>query len=224
MTRATPLKSPFLGHAVVPRTLSVEHAARGRSGLIYPSGKGDNHGRNGWRTATATASVVNTRRVPLIVCIWSPSSRHTRPHTMQTGRLAGCLNGDRVGLPDCADVAGWRCAGVADARARGSPSRSRPAPGSRTRRGRTPRRSRGTAPCATPRLWPSPHARVAPTTCAVSTGNDVEEGVWGAMERKVRLATAVSGVSERPELAPSDRFRYGERVASQQVDVLVAER
>ena len=44
------------------------------------------------------------------------------------------------------------------------------------------------------------------------------------MERKVRLATAVSGVSERPELAPSDRFRYGERVASQQVDVLVAER
>ena len=53
----------------------------------------------------------------------------------------------------------------------------------------------------------------------------VEElGVWGAMERKVRLATAVSGVSERPELAPSDRFRYGERVASQQVDVLVAER
>ena len=29
------------------------------------------------------------------------------------------------------------------------------------------------------------------------------------MERKVRLATAVSGVSERPELAPSDRFRYG---------------
>ena len=40
-------------------------------------------------------------------------------------------------------------------------------------------------------------------------------GVWGAMERKVRLATAVSGVSERPELAPSDRFRYGERVASQ---------
>ena len=47
---------------------------------------------------------------------------------------------------------------------------------------------------------------------------------WGAMERKVRLATAVSGVSERPELAPSDRFRYGERVASQQVDVLVAER
>ena len=49
-------------------------------------------------------------------------------------------------------------------------------------------------------------------------------GVWGAMERKVRLATAVSGVSERPELAPSDRFRYGERVASQQVDVLVAER
>ena len=52
----------------------------------------------------------------------------------------------------------------------------------------------------------------------------VDIGVWGAMERKVRLATAVSGVSERPELAPSDRFRYGERVASQQVDVLVAER
>ena len=51
-----------------------------------------------------------------------------------------------------------------------------------------------------------------------------ENGVWGAMERKVRLATAVSGVSERPELATSDRFRYGERVASQQVDVLVAER
>ena len=43
----------------------------------------------------------------------------------------------------------------------------------------------------------------------------MEVGVWGAMERKVRLATAVSGVSERPELAPSDRFRYGERVASQ---------
>ena len=85
MTRATPLKSPFLGHAGVPRTLSVEHAARGRSGLIYPSGKGDNHGRNGWRTATATASVVNTRRVPLIVCIWSPSSRHTRPHTKAHG-------------------------------------------------------------------------------------------------------------------------------------------
>ena len=38
-----------------------------------------------------------------------------------------------------------------------------------------------------------------------------DHGVWGAMERKVRLATAVSGVSERPELAPSDRFRYGER-------------
>ena len=55
-------------------------------------------------------------------------------------------------------------------------------------------------------------------------GRDHEPGVWGAMERKVRLATAVSGVSERPELAPSDRFRYGERVASQQVDVLVAER
>ena len=36
---------------------------------------------------------------------------------------------------------------------------------------------------------------------------DGEVGVWGAMERKVRLATAVSGVSERPELAPSDRFR-----------------
>ena len=51
-----------------------------------------------------------------------------------------------------------------------------------------------------------------------------DRGVWGAMERKVRLATVVSGVSERPELAPSDRFRYGERVASQQVDVLVAER
>ena len=51
-----------------------------------------------------------------------------------------------------------------------------------------------------------------------------QRGVWGAMERKVRLATAVSGVSERPDLAPSDRFRYGERVASQQVDVLVAER
>ena len=51
-----------------------------------------------------------------------------------------------------------------------------------------------------------------------------DQGVWGAMERKVRLATAVSGVSERPELATSDRFRYGERVASQQVDVLVAER
>ena len=51
-----------------------------------------------------------------------------------------------------------------------------------------------------------------------------DPGVWGAMERKVRLASAVSGVSERPELAPSDRFRYGERVASQQVDVLVAER
>ena len=30
-------------------------------------------------------------------------------------------------------------------------------------------------------------------------------GVWGAMEQKVRLATAVSGVSERPELAPSSR-------------------
>ena len=64
--------------------------------------------------------------------------------------------------------------------------------------------------------------------CAVN-GADVrpagpDVGVWGAMERKVRLATAVSGVSERPELAPSDRFRYGERVASQQVDVLVAER
>ena len=55
-------------------------------------------------------------------------------------------------------------------------------------------------------------------------GYEGELGVWGAMERKVRLATAVSGVSERPELAPSDRFRYGERVASQQVDVLVAER
>ncbi len=55
-----------------------------------------------------------------------------------------------------------------------------------------------------------------------SSGAD--DGVWGAMERKVRLATAVSGVSERPELATSDRFRYGERVASQQVDVLVAER
>ena len=36
-------------------------------------------------------------------------------------------------------------------------------------------------------------------------------GVWGAMERKVRLATAVSGVSERPELAPSDRFRLDSR-------------
>ena len=59
------------------------------------------------------------------------------------------------------------------------------------------------------------------TTCR---GCMSEHGVWGAMERKVRLATAVSGVSERPELAPSDRFRCGERVASQQVDVLVAER
>ena len=97
MTRATPLKSPFSGHAVVPRTLSVEHAARGRSGLIYPSGKGDTHGRNGWRTATA--SVVNTRRVPLIVCIWSPSSRHTRPHTRHTGRRAGCLTGAAM-VPD----------------------------------------------------------------------------------------------------------------------------
>ena len=56
------------------------------------------------------------------------------------------------------------------------------------------------------------------------SGHRADSGVWGAMERKVRLATAVSGVSERPELAPSDRFRYGERVASQQVDVLVAER
>ena len=60
---------------------------------------------------------------------------------------------------------------------------------------------------------------------ALFDGHDrTHDGVWGAMERKVRLATAVSGVSERPELAPSDRFRYGERVASQQVDVLVAER
>ena len=32
-------------------------------------------------------------------------------------------------------------------------------------------------------------------------GKSDEVGVWGAMERKVRLATAVSGVSERPELA-----------------------
>ena len=61
-------------------------------------------------------------------------------------------------------------------------------------------------------------------TALASSGSLVAPGVWGAMERKVRLATAVSGVSERPELAPSDRFRYGERVASQQVDVLVAER
>ena len=49
-------------------------------------------------------------------------------------------------------------------------------------------------------------------------------GVWGAMEPKVRLAIAVSGVSERPELAPGDRFGHGERVPPQQVDVLVAER
>ena len=42
--------------------------------------------------------------------------------------------------------------------------------------------------------------------------------------RKYRLAIAVSGVSERPELAPGDRFGHGERVPPQQVDVLVAER
>ena len=69
--------------------------------------------------------------------------------------------------------------------------------------------------------WDGARVRLlAPTTGVLLR----EHGVWGAMERKVRLATAVRGVSERPELAPSDRFRYGERVASQQVDVLVAER
>ena len=65
--------------------------------------------------------------------------------------------------------------------------------------------------------------RPAASRCR-GTRRTLRTGVWGAMERKVRLATAVSGVSERSELAPSDRFRYGERVASQQVDVLVAER
>ena len=67
-------------------------------------------------------------------------------------------------------------------------------------------------------------AIVAPEAARPASWSFPNGGVWGAMERKVRLATAVSGVSERPELAPSDRFRYGERVASQQVDVLVAER
>lgn len=56
------------------------------------------------------------------------------------------------------------------------------------------------------------------------TGLARDDGVWGATEPKVRLAIAVSGVSERPELAPGDRFGHGERVPPQQVDVLVAER
>jgi hypothetical protein len=51
-----------------------------------------------------------------------------------------------------------------------------------------------------------------------------EIGVWGAMEPKTRLRIAVSGVFERSELAPGDRFGYGERVPPQHVDVLVAER
>ena len=36
-----PQKSPFLGHAAGTLPLSMYHAARGRSGLIYPSGKGE---------------------------------------------------------------------------------------------------------------------------------------------------------------------------------------
>ena len=50
----------------------------------------------------------------------------------------------------------------------------------------------------------------------------VKDRVWGAMERKVRLATAVSGVSERPELARATDSGTAKRVASQQVAVLVA--
>ena len=50
-------------------------------------------------TATAATTIANTRRVPCIVpplpvSLGGPSSsRHTRPHTMHTGRMAECPTG-----------------------------------------------------------------------------------------------------------------------------------
>ena len=71
----------------------------------------------------------------------------------------------------------------------------------------------------------TPARRNRPAGCGVLLFTAMPvDGVWGAMERKVRLATAVSGVSERPELAPSDRFRYGERVASLRDVLTIMER
>ena len=92
--------------------------------------------------------------------------------------------GDRAGLPGCADAARSPAAVGAVARSRGSDPHSTPAPGSRTHRCRTPSRSppRGTAPCATPRLWPSPRHTAPAAPCEEATwrdGGDRPTGVGG---------------------------------------------
>ena len=92
--------------------------------------------------------------------------------------------GDQAGLPGCADAARSPAAVGAVARSRGSSPHSRPAPGSRTHRWRTPSRTppRGTAPCATPRLWPSPLPTATPAQREEATwrdGGDQPTGVGG---------------------------------------------
>ena len=130
--------------------------------------------------------------------------------------------GHRPGYQDPPlDRLSLRCAGPSGPAERGVRSAG---PRDREAGGRLPRR--GPRPCEAQEAWPQDEegAQPIPYRLEGTEAPHPVRGVWGAMERKVRLATAVSGVSERPELAPSDRFRYGERVASQQVDVLVAER
>ena len=89
---------------------------------------------------------------------------------MIIGRPAGG-RGDREVPPDCAGVVGWRPAVVAGALSAGICPRSRHAPGSRNCRCKTPTRNpphrRTTA--VTPRLWPSPPARVWTTALCRGT-------------------------------------------------------
>ncbi len=100
--------------------------------------------------------------------------------------------GDRAGLPGCADAARSPAAVDGVARSRDSDPHSRPAPGSRTHRWRTPCRTppRGTAPCATPRLWPSPLHAAPAAPCeeaAWRDGGDRPTGV-GVRRRASRWA------------------------------------
>src|SRR5450755_4257973 len=44
---------------------------------------------------------------------------------------------------------------------------------------------------------------------AVSPRRTAQGGVWGATEQRVRLRIGIGGVSERPQLAPGDRFGHG---------------
>ena len=94
--------------------------------------------------------------------------------------------GDQAGLPGCADAARSPAAVGAVARSRGSSPHSRPAPGSRTHRWRTPSRTppRGTAPCATPRLWPSPLHAATPAQREEATWRDVGDRPTGVGGRR----------------------------------------